>query len=178
MEPVPCFISQWSYAEMTQGSKWLFVFRSCLLWQGRARVALLLFSELVPVGLWDNWPGFLLLAASHTSVWHLEAVRMLRGSWGNSSGSGHTRASTDVSAMSEFFRGGWAFQWASASSRTSPVRLPLPWCGRRGPNLGSADILMLKKNSSSISTGHKRENLPYLSWMSLESILENVGDTG
>lgn len=80
MEPVPCFISQWSYAEMTQGSKWLFVFRSCLLWQGRARVALLLFSELVPVGLWDNWPGFLLLAASHTSVWHLEAVRMLRGS--------------------------------------------------------------------------------------------------
>lgn len=82
MEPVPHFISQWSYAEMMQGSKWLFVFRSCLLWWRMARVVLLLFSELGPAdaGLWDNWPGFLLLAASHTCVWHLEAVRMLRGS--------------------------------------------------------------------------------------------------
>lgn len=56
-----------------------FCLRSCLLWQGRALGALLLFGELIPAdaGLWDSCPGFLLLAASHICVWHLEAVRML-----------------------------------------------------------------------------------------------------
>lgn len=130
MEPVPHFISQWSYAEMTQCTKWLFVFRSCLLWQGRARVALLLFWELVPAdtGLWDNLPGFLLLAASHTCIWHLEAVRMLTGNWGNSFGSEQTRASTECQQCL-ILPVGMAFQWASPQLKdiTCPVATSVVW---------------------------------------------------